>query len=58
MGVVEFGSELEYSRPTVWTLGFAAKIMFMMESVLSASLVPVTLSSPVRPAVSGSEIAA
>ena len=58
MGVVELASELEYSRPTVLISGLAASIMSRMKAVFSASEVPVTLSSPVRPAASGSEMAA
>ena len=51
-------SELEYSRPTVLMSGLVASIMSRMKAVFSASEVPVTLLRPVRPAASGSEIAA
>ena len=58
MGASELGSELEYSRPTVLTPGLAASIMSRIKGVFSASEVPVTLEMPVRPAVTGSEMAA
>ena len=42
IGVAEFGSDREYSRPTFLTSGFCANIMSRMKEVFSASLVPVT----------------
>ena len=42
MGVAEFGSDREYSRPTFAVSGFCFSIMSRMNAVFSASLVPVT----------------
>ena len=42
MGLVELGSDREYSSPTLETPGSCASIMSRMYSVFSASLVPVT----------------
>ena len=42
IGVSEFASDREYSRPTFCTSGFCASIMSRINSVFSASDVPVT----------------